>query len=103
MQEAPAAVGNREDFLAALGALREQGALDARDESDLIRQFDETLHEFQRVRGDLVAEYERRTAEQGRDAADDWLGEAAQALGREQGTRLARLLATLPALAESAG
>lgn len=103
MQDAPVALGSREDFIAALGDLRAQGALDARDESDLIRQFDETLDEFQRVRGDLVAEYERRAAEQGREAADGWLGEAAQALGREQGTRLARLFATLPALTASAG
>ena len=48
----------------------------------------------------LEAEFRERTDREGQDAARSWLAEAAEALGRREGTRMRQLFQTIPALSQ---
>lgn len=90
---------NRQQFIDMLGELRAQSGLDAVDEASLIRLYDEMLLELEQEKAKLLPEYERRCDKDGKDAADRWLAESAEALGRRQGETLRQIMDSVPALA----
>ena len=89
---------SRQEFVESLGELRAQGALDVADEAAVLRQYDVLLADLKIEKKRLEAEFRERTDREGLDAAQAWLAEAAQALGRREGTRMRQLFQTIPAL-----
>lgn len=90
---------NRQEFIESLVELRRHGAMDVADEAALVRQYDELLEELRGEKVRLEPEYQRRCRDDGRDAADAWLSDAAEALGRSQGARVRALMQSIPAIA----
>jgi DNA integrity scanning protein DisA with diadenylate cyclase activity len=76
---------NREELVARLGDLRQQGVLDLSEEARLLQHYDELLRDVEEEKARLEPEYERRRNEDGLDAAKTWLAEAAKDLGRRHG------------------
>ena len=89
---------SRQEFVESLGELRAQGALDVADEAAVLRQYDMLLADLKVEKTRLEAEFRERTDREGLEAAQAWLTEAAQALGRREGTRMRQLFQTIPAL-----
>lgn len=89
--------GNRGEFVAFLGDLREQGGLGVADEAAVLREYDGLLAQLRAERGELEREYRTRLTRDGQDETDAWLKTAAEALGRRQGEQMRRLLDTIPA------
>lgn len=77
--------GNREELVARLADLRQQGVIDLGEEARLLRHYDESLRDVEEEKARLEPEYERRRNEEGLDAANAWLAEAARDLGRRHG------------------
>jgi DNA integrity scanning protein DisA with diadenylate cyclase activity len=76
---------NREELVARLGDMRQQGILDLSEEARLLQHYDELLRDVEEEKARLEPEYERRRAEDGLDAANAWLADAARDLGRRHG------------------
>ncbi|MGH8033125.1 MAG: hypothetical protein ACREO8_12380 [Luteimonas sp.] len=76
---------NRQELLAKLSELRQQGVLDAQEEAELVRHFDAMLAEVETAKAALQPEFERRVDVDGEDDAKRWLVETAEALGHRQG------------------
>ena len=76
---------NRQELVDRLADLRQQGILDATEESDLIRHFDEMLRDVEAEKSLLEPAYLKRVAEEGEEPAKKWLVEQAEALGRRMG------------------
>ena len=85
----------RQAWIEGLAQLRQQGAIDADDENTLIRHMDERLEAVQVELRALVPEYERRVEQDGRDAADAWLGERSRELGEREGADARRMVDSL--------
>ena len=85
----------RQAWIEGLAQLRQQGAIDADDENTLIRHMDERLEAVQVELRALVPEYERRVEQDGRDAADAWLGERSRELGEREGAVARRMVDSL--------
>lgn len=91
--------GNRSEFVAFLGDVREQGGLGVADEAAILREYDSLLAQLRAERGELEREYRTRLTRDGQDETEAWLKQAAEALGRRQGEQMRRLLDTIPAFA----
>lgn len=85
----------RQAWIEGLAQLRQQGAIDADDENTLIRHMDERLEAVQVELRALVPEYERRVEQDGRDAADAWLGERSREMGEREGADARRMVDSL--------
>ncbi len=90
------------DDLPALDALRTQftrmreaNEIDDVGEGVLRRHFDERAETLGAELTDLVREYERRAAETGEADAQQWLSDAAEALGRRDRDHTQRVLETV--------
>ncbi len=95
--------GSRGQLLELLTDLGLQGALSAADEAALLRRYDDMLAELREERGMLEAAFSERLDEDGREQAEAWLRDQAQALGRRQGERMRALVADMPGLAGGDG
>lgn len=93
------AARNRDELVALLGDLRQQGSLDVADEAAILREYDALLADLHVEKAKLEAEFNRRLAQDGREETDAWLAGAAEALGRRQGEQMRRLMKTIPAVA----
>lgn len=82
---------NREELVARLSDLRDQGVLDPAEEADLLQHYDTMLRDVEMEKATLEPEYERRNREDGKDAADAWLAEVARDLGRRHGEATRRV------------
>ena len=82
MQDAPR---NREELVARLNDVRQQGVIDEFEETRLLQHYDAMLRDTEEEKARLEPEYERRCKEDGKDAADAWLAEVAFEFGRRQG------------------
>lgn len=82
---------NREQLQRMLEQLRADGTISQDEESTLIRHYAELQQEFDEQAAQMEPEYERRCEEDGKDAADRWLAEAARELGRRHGEATRRL------------
>lgn len=76
---------SREELVERLADLRAQGVLDTDEEARLLQQFDDMLRDMNEEKSRLEPEYRRRVEEDGQDAANEWLREAATDLGRRHG------------------
>jgi hypothetical protein len=76
---------SREELVEALGEIRNQGALDAVEEAELLRHFDDMQRDVKEEMARLEPEYRQRCEDDGKDAADRWLTETAEAIGRRYG------------------
>lgn len=76
--------------------LRAEGAINEDDESTLIRYVNDHQALIEQELAAITPEYRRRTATQGAEAADAWLAETAQALGRREGEKLRRIFDQIP-------
>lgn len=76
---------NREELVARLADLREQGILELTEEARLIQHYDEMLRDVEEEKARLEPEYERRREADGQDAATAWLTECVHELGRRHG------------------
>lgn len=85
----------RQAWIEGLAQLRQQGAIDADDENTLIRHMDERLEAVQVELRALVPEYERRVEQDGREAADAWLGERSREMGEREGADARRMVDSL--------
>lgn len=85
----------RQAWIEGLSQLRAQGAINADDESVLIRHMDERLEAVQEELKSLVPEYERRVEADGREAADAWLGTKSREMGEREGTDARRMVDSL--------
>lgn len=85
----------RQAWIEGLSQLRAQGAINADDESTLIRHMDERLEAVQEELKSLVPEYERRVESEGREAADAWLGAKSREIGEREGTDARRMVDSL--------
>lgn len=87
---APDAPRNRQELTERLGDLRQQGVLDATEEADLLRHYDDMLRDVEEEKARLEPEYLGRVEKDGEDSAKQWLAAAAEDLGRRHGeaTRL---------------
>lgn len=74
-----------------LEQLRIDGSISQDEEAALIRHYGELQQEFQEQAAQMEPEYERRCEEDGKDAADRWLAEAARELGLRHGEATRRL------------
>lgn len=75
----------REELVERLADLRLQGILDTDEEARLLQQFDDMLRDMNEEKARLEPEYKRRLEDDGEDAANQWLREAATELGRRHG------------------
>ncbi|MGJ4729965.1 hypothetical protein [Luteimonas sp. SDU101] len=98
--QAPDLPLSRGEFVETLAELRAQGSLDMADEAAILRQYDTLLADLKVEKTRLEAEFRERTDREGQDAARTWLSEAAEALGRREGTRMRQLFQTIPALSQ---
>lgn len=76
---------NRQELVDRLADLRQQGILDASEESELLRHFDDMLRDVEAEKAQLEPAYLKRVAEDGEEPAKQWLVEQAEALGRRVG------------------
>lgn len=76
---------NREELVARLSDLRQQGILDLDEETRLLAHYDGLARDSDEERARLEPEYNRRVQEDGQEAADAWLKEVAFEFGRRQG------------------
>lgn len=75
----------REELAERLADLRQQGVVDFAEESRLLAHYDAMLRDVEEEKARLEPEYMRRLGEDGKDAADAWLADAARELGRRHG------------------
>jgi len=87
----PSAPKTREELVDRLADLREQGILDFAEESLLLQQYDDMQRDVEEEKARLEPEYVRRRDEDGSDAADAWLANAAHDLGRRHGEATRRI------------
>lgn len=76
---------SREELVERLSDLRQQGVVDAAEESNLLQHYDEMLRDVEEEKSRLEPEYMRRIEDDGKSAADAWLADAARELGRRHG------------------
>lgn len=98
MTHARRAVDGRRDWHDSLDELRSEGFLDASDESLLIRHYDERARNLKEELDRLAPEYDRRIRQDGQDAADRWLSETAEAMGRRDAEESRRVLSSIAAI-----
>lgn len=89
--------GDRDQFAAHLGGLRDHGNLSVADEAAILREYDGLLAQLRTERGELEREFRERLGRDGGEDAEAWLRQMAEALGRRQGERMRRLFGTIPA------
>lgn len=82
---------NREQLQRLLEQLRIDGTISQDEENDLVRHYGQLQQEFDDEAARMEPEYERRCRDEGKDAADRWLAEAARELGRRHGEATRRL------------
>lgn len=82
---------------AQVGRMREAGEIDDVGQGVLLRHFDERAQTLGEELAGLVREYERRAGEVGEDAAQQWLAEASEALGRRDRDHTRRVIGTVVA------
>lgn len=76
---------NRGELEERLADLRDQGLLEAEEESRILEHFDRMVRDTEEEKARLEPEYHRRVKEDGKDNADSWLKEVAFEFGRRQG------------------
>ncbi len=92
----------RQAWIEGLAQLREQGALDADDETTLIRHMDERLDAVEQELKALVPAYERMVEAEGRPAADAWIGAQAREIGEREGEDARRMVDSLTSVRNAA-
>lgn len=75
----------REELAGRLADLRQQGVLDAGEETRLLGHYDAMLRDMNDEKAKLAPEYNRRIREDGLDKANAWLRDTAADLGRRHG------------------
>lgn len=76
---------DRQALIERLGELRREGAIDAAEQESLLRHFDDMQRDLRDEIVRLQPEYMQRARTDGKDAADRWLTETAETLGRRFG------------------
>lgn len=94
---------DRREWVEGLDRMRREGMIDADDENTLIRHMDEHHRTLQAELERIKPEYEARIARDGQASADQWLAEAARALGEQAGARSRRVLDSLSVARNGAG
>lgn len=85
----------RGSWLDMLRGWRDRGDIDASDENALIRHYDERESDLREALKKIAPEYERRVRAEGREQADQWLGDIAREMGRSDGESTQRMLSSL--------
>ncbi|KRE99993.1 hypothetical protein ASG87_13480 [Frateuria sp. Soil773] len=75
----------RRGWLDMLGLWRREALIDQSDEMALARHYDERTRDLEETMARIGPEYDRRLREDGREQANAWLVEQAEALGRADG------------------
>lgn len=73
------------EWIGRIEALQADGGINADDEAALIRHVGEQRESLEQALNRVLPEYQRRLTAEGKERADQWLGETARALGEAQG------------------
>lgn len=84
----------RRQVEAVTARLREDGRLDETGEAALVRYYAERAHSLETGLREIVGEYAHRVANEGEEAANRWLTEAARTLGQRDGEETRRVIAS---------
>lgn len=82
---------DRQALIDRLDELRNEGAISATEHAELLEHFDSMQRDLREEMARLEPEYSRRLRDDGQPAADHWLTEVAEALGRHYGHATRRL------------
>lgn len=85
----------QQDLHQRIERLRADGVLDDVGEGVVSRHLEERAHSLQAELDRLAPEYSRRVREDGQDAADAWLSQTGEDMGRRDAEETRRILSTV--------